>query len=173
MNNNSILEGLSKSAAVFVQSMESKLSSGYPSAIKDSIITRPPQSTETESSITVEVGKDAPMTRAFEYGSGIHRTRGTPGTYVIAPKAGIYNGLLAFEWPGHTKNFPRGRKYVGASKYGDKLLFNYVDHPGIAPKPFVRPSIEDSKAEIRKILGQSFKVAIMTGIPPVTVIEVK
>jgi hypothetical protein len=40
----------------------------------------------------------------------------------------------------------------------------YVMHPGIAPRPYMRPSIQETKPQIKKILGDSFKAAILINL---------
>lgn len=97
--------------------------------------------------------KEAPQAAAFEYGSGIHRTKGTPDTYEIHPKE---KQVLAFHWEGHTADYPTGRKYVGQAPDG-RLMFMYVDHPGVAPKPFLKPAIEKNRKEIIQSLAQAVK----------------
>jgi hypothetical protein len=44
-------------------------------------------------------------------------------------------------------------------------------HPTIVPRPYIRPTIIDTKEEVRKILAQDFKASILAGVQKVTVIE--
>lgn len=168
MNNNELLAGLSKSANILVNSMKQKLGKsgkgGYPPAIQASIVVDTPKTTMDGSSIDIKLGgKDAPMARAFEWGSGIRAERGNKDKYPI-PKnpTGV-----AFLW---TYPSPLGLKL----KPGDEFVsFDQVQHPGIAPRPYIKPSIDETKDEIRKVLGQSFKAALLIGTQKVTIIEVK
>lgn len=170
-NNNTMLDALLRSAQAFAAVMRGALTPGqYPEAIKKSIVIDAPQFNGSYFFIDVKVGgENAKMTGAFEYGSGLHRTRGAPSLYPIT--AGD-KGYLAFpisRWP---KYVPPPNvsvaKFPGAISRKD-----FVMHPGIAARPFVRPSIEESKGEVRKLLGAGFKAMIMDGVAPVTIIEVK
>ena len=103
-------------------------------------------------SIDIYVDDPGGIASAYEWGSGIHRTKGTPGKYTISG-----NPLLAFEW----------------AKIGKKVVFTSVQHPGVAPRPYIVPTIESTKAEFRKILGQGFKAEVLQGVNKVEVIEIK
>lgn len=105
----------------------------------------------------------APEAAAFEYGSGLHRKNKSPSKYVIAPKAGLFNGVLAFEWPGHNPNFPSGGKFIRALPNG-KFLFWYVEHPGIQARPYLALAREKNRAMLKKELAKGFKQAFLTSI---------
>jgi hypothetical protein len=172
MNNNEILAGLSKSADILVNSMKQKLSSGYPKAIEQSIVTKTPQTTTDGAFIDIELGGDkAKMAAAFEWGSGLRAERGAKTRYPINPKNA---SVLAFPWDIGSNLNP---SVIGTGKVtatiGKKVFLPGVMHPGIAPRPYIRPSIDETKNEIRKVLGQSFKTALLIGTQKVTVIEVK
>lgn len=108
----------------------------------------------------------APQGAAFEFGSGIHATKGTPGTYVIKPKN---KSALAFDWPGHESGMKPGPKFIGYGRDG-KLLFTYVDHPGVAPKPYLHPAITQYRSEMRDKLKSAFKRAFVdVGVTEITV----
>ena len=111
--------------------------------------------------------KKAPEARAFEYGSGIHNPR-NPGTYEIHPKN---VSLLAFYWDKVDKNSPTDGKFLGISNKTGKALFTYVDHPGVAARPYIRPSITEKSAEMRQIIGRAFSVAIMAEMRDVFRVE--
>ena len=100
----------------------------------------------------------APMARAYEYGSGVHGKYGA--TYPIRPKDAP---MLAFDWPNHDPDFPAGKKYIGYSNQGN-FLFNYVDHPGVRPKPFLKPAIEQNKPSIKAKIVQTFKRGLLDSI---------
>lgn len=119
---------------------KSSWSSKIPSAIKVGEIQQP---NEGQFSISVIVdGSIAPMATAYEFGSGIHRDL-FPSTYPIYPKNA---SALAFEWPGHDENYPRGGKFIGMA--GSKFLFAYVDHPGVAARPYIQPSLVEQAREV-------------------------
>lgn len=75
---------------------------------------------------------------AYEYGSGIHRTRkssGAPGTYPIPG-----NPVLVFE---------------GTNKFaGQTIITPSVDHPGVAPRPFLKPAKDSLRPEIRREIAR-------------------
>lgn len=100
--------------------------------------------------VVVDVG-EAPEAPAYEWGSGVHRTIGSPTKYEIKPRE---KKFLAFKWDkaeSWMRFLPDGR-----------VLFRVVNHPGVAPRPFVRPAIQDTKDNIRTIIGKSVTIDIMT-----------
>lgn len=101
-------------------------------------------------SIEVSVDLDkAPMATAYEFGSGIHATRGVRSKYTITPKN---SSALAFEW--NPAFVPWGSpKFIGLS--GKKFLFRYVKHPGVEQKAFLAPAAEESASAALGILGNS------------------
>lgn len=169
---NGILAGLTKIANYFVQIMKQRLSSGnYPNgnsdrgtvSIQDAISIGTAQQAGDRAFIDVEIDlKKAPAAAAFEWGSGIHTERGVPGLYPILPKNASALSIPRSRWQNY--NPPPDI---------DPVFVRKVMHPGVAPRPYIAPSIIDSKEEVRKILGKEVKAAIMLGVPPVTVIEVK
>lgn len=72
---------------------------------------------------------DAPDARAWEYGSGLHSTRGPQAKYSIDAK-NVPN--LVFWWEKEQKWF------VGP----------HVNHPGIPARPYLRPALYDNKDRI-------------------------
>lgn len=79
--------------------------------------------------------KEAPDAAAWEYGSGLHRTRTTPGKYPIdaknyVAKYGQFKGMpvLIFWWE------KRSRLFVGP----------HVNHPGIVARPYLLPALMDN-----------------------------
>ena len=105
-------------------------------------------------SIEVRVGKDAPMAVAYEFGSGIHRTRGTPGLYPIRAKNAPE---LSFFWENRRKWFK-----------GVELPYG---HPGVAPRPFIVPAIEKIVPKMKQELGKEVKAILLIGTQQVTVIR--
>lgn len=101
----------------------------------------------------VNVAKEA---AAYEFGSGIHRTRGTPAKYPIYPKN---KKALAFDW--NPETIPWGSpKFIGIGADG-RMLFKFVQHPGVAPVPFMKPAFDESKDEIRAKLKNDFVVNVI------------
>jgi len=144
-----------------------------PKAIDDSIRIEPATSSGDGTSIAVIVGgEDAPMATAYEYGSGEHATRGSPGTYPIEPKDA---DLLAFDW--QPAVVPWGSpKFFGAILSGQestegKYFFHYVDHPGVEARPFIKPAVEETLPKMKKRLITTIKAEILLGTEKVTVIR--
>jgi len=79
---------------------------------------------------------DVPDAGAWEYGSGLHRTRGTPGKY---PIDSVNTPNLVFWWE------RENRLFIGP----------HVNHPGIVARPYLHPalyaSLDRIKAEISKL----------------------
>lgn len=71
---------------------------------------------------------------------------------------------------------PLGGKFVGMRGYGNNRLYkelmgngsvsgitfwNFVEHPGIKPKPFVKPALDDViKSKVFRRIGGEIKQAI-------------
>jgi hypothetical protein len=111
--------------------------------------------------ISIDISKEAaPEAPAYEWGSGEHATRGNVGRYKIEG-----NPLLAIprsRWPDY--NPPPDI---------DPVVLPYVLHPGVAPRPYIAPSIQESTPKIKEILGRGFKASILVGVPKVEVISAK
>lgn len=163
--NNSILAGLTNVAILFVARMKTKISSNrLPSVISDATYIGTAQTSENSSSIEVKIDlKKAPMAAAFEWGSGIHRTRGTPGTYVIAPRNASMLAIPRSRWPNYEP-----------PPDVDPVILPKVNHPGIVARPYIIPTLEDKsfQNDARKILGQAFKEQVLLGTERKTVIEI-
>jgi hypothetical protein len=124
--------------------------------------------------------------RAMEYGSGIHnktkfqskRQASPKGRILITPKT---KKALAFKWDvadrellrqTRIKYFQADKKayempgvssrgvpsFMGESQTDDRLLFNWVMHPGIEAankgKGYMRPALEAARPEISKLIGE-------------------
>lgn len=104
------------------------------------------------------------MARAYEFGSGIHATRGRRGTYIIRP---VNKKRLAFAWPKATPPFRRGKKLAGQLPDG-KLSFFYVEHPGVEQREYIEKSkqsilpkvIPELAIRIRQNVKNELKLAI-------------
>jgi hypothetical protein len=173
MNNNSLLAGLTKAAAFFVDKMKQRLSGGkYPSAISDaiSIDTAKTEGNSSYIDITIDMHKGkAPMAAAFEFGSGEHAMRGNRGRYKIPAGATGYLAFPISKWPNYSPP-PNVDVAVFPGAISKK---DYVMHPGIEPNQYIAPTMVETKDEIAKMIGQSVKEAIMFGTEKVTWIEVK
>lgn len=98
--------------------------------------------------------KKAPEAGAYEYGSGLHATKGTPGTYPIVAKNAPN---LVFWWE------KKGKWFVGPS----------VDHPGVEARPYLLPSAMEAKDMLKKDLveatGKLLRITIRQSIKGQTV----
>ena len=146
----SLIVGLTKSANIVANKLRDKVRSDehLPDVIADatSIGTVNVSADRGEISIIIDL-KKAPMAAAFEWGSGIHSTKGAAGLYPIAAKNAPN---LSFWWE-------RGNKWF----IGQRLPYG---HPGVAPNPYIKPALLESMPEIKKILGQEVKASILIGI---------
>lgn len=107
--------------------------------------------------------KKAPQAGAFEFGSGLHDPS-NPSTYRIDPNKAPY---LVFFWT--PQSIPwRSPKFHSIIKSGagtsGKYFFNYVDHPGVKARPYLRPSRDANIPVIRQILGESFRTVLISRI---------
>ena len=108
-------------------------------------------------SIIVDISEKtgAPEAAAYEYGSGIHRTKGAPAKYRIPREGG--GAFVAFpleKWPQYRP--PPNKKYH---------WFPFVMHPGVAPEPFLQPAIAAHMDELKSALGKAFKEDILESMP--------
>jgi hypothetical protein len=172
MNSNGLQKGLIEAANYLAEKVKQKLDSGhYPSgndsfrpnysSIQDTITVGTPEGTDNNLSITVSMGgENAPYAVAYERGSGIRGEK--KEDYTIASKN---RSLLAFLWKYPS---PLGRKLTPGD---EEVAFQEIQHPGIAPQPYLEPTINAEKDEIAKIIGREFKAAILYGQKRVEVIK--
>ena len=117
--------------------------------------------------VSIDISREgAPMASAYEWGSGEHATRGGAGKYEIKPRE---KDALAFLWPGHDPPW-QSKKFLGMGREG-KFLFHYVEHPGVAPRPFIAPSIRKILPKMKQELGKTIKAELLIGVKKVTVIS--
>lgn len=101
------------------------------------------------------------MARAYEWGSGVHATRGLPKKYTIRPKNkkalwfyidNPYPGARIYEKPG-----------------GDiGITVQSVQHPGVEARPFLSPALrdvlpratEELRLEIKKNIIENLNISI-------------
>lgn len=81
---------------------------------------------------------DAPDARAWEYGSGLHATKGSQDYIPILAK-NVPN--LVFFWE------REGRMFVGP----------FVSHPGITARPYLHPALDQHRDEIKSIIQESIR----------------
>ena len=85
---------------------------------------------------------------AYEWGSGIHRTRGTPAKYPIVPVNVKY---LVFE--------------VTNAYEGQTIFTKKVMHPGVSARPFLEPAKQQTRQEnlqtIRENASRNIRLIIV------------
>ena len=173
MIGNDILAAMGKVGKLFYDTMIDKLNTGnYPSkpdrgqsTIQTATSVRSPeqQGNTFKEEIVIDL-KKAPFAAAYEYGSGEHGEQGT--TYPIDPKNSAYMVFPEGDWPG----FIPGATKVAPNKDGIFFL-THVDHPGVAARPYIRPTITQLNDEVKKLLAREFKVAVLREGKPVEVIK--
>lgn len=89
----SILSALAQIGSIFKNKASAKASSNRLTSIAGSFSVGSPM--QNGATYSIEIKVDHPAAGAFEYGSGIHATKGTKGKYIIAPKN---KNALAFFW---------------------------------------------------------------------------
>jgi len=166
---------LIKSAKLFREKMIRKGNSvNLPKGLDRATTIDAPKHTDKYSSIEIKISlkpEDAPWARAYEYGSGEHAEEGSKERYEIKPKEAP---VLVFPWQPDFIPWT-SPKFAGVQRTGEgtegRYFFNYVEHPGVESRKYIRPTIEETKEEIRNIFAKDFKLAILYGVPKVTVIK--
>lgn len=127
---------------------------------------------------------DAPEFMAYEKGSGLHRTVGTPSKYIIEPDTAT---RLAFPF---TITYMPGMKLAGGKIYGTSSsrgqiseeldnsgevslepgYWRYVEHPGVKPEPAMEPAFRETRREVgetlRYVFGKDITAYLMTTRSP-------
>jgi len=158
---------------IVAQKLINALSSDYPEEMRSNVVIDSPVVEKKgmfSSSGHIDIyidGKKAPMAAAFEWGSGEHATRGPIGTYVIEPKDA---SVLRFGWqpdfvPWNSPKFA-GVVLDGAGTEGT-YFFQWVDHPGIAPRPYLNRVIQESMPEVMKVIGLGTTGRLLSGLKEV------
>jgi hypothetical protein len=89
-----------------------------------------------ESGVTVSTIL-APEACAYEFGSGIHDTKGNQGKYRIAARNA--GGNLVFQWD----NEPSAVKIGAAHTKDGKVILPFVNHPGVVARPYLGPAFDE------------------------------
>lgn len=119
-----------------------------PEIIKDVIGVGNPQSTNNVFYIDVTIPlKDAPQAAAFEWGSG-EREEGGGGEEYPIPKQGTWDMYWdRADWP----------QYQPPPRAPRVFHFLKVMHPGVYPRPYIRPSIKAILPDAKRILSEAVK----------------
>jgi hypothetical protein len=89
----------------------------------------------------------APQAPAFEYGSGLHATKYSPQLY---PIEAVNAPNLVFWWE-------KGGKWFK----GTRLPFG---HPGVAPRPFLKPAMDENRLSFKNKALSLFKRGLFNSI---------
>ena len=171
--NDGIYIGLTKVAGLFYQKMLDRLNAGnYPHGDQ----TRNPPTTSIQDAtsvgqvnqeganayidVTISL-KQAPYAGAYEWGSGLRSEKGGKAKYIIEPREGNVLAFPGERWP----------QYEPPPDAPDIFIFPYVMHPGVASKPYIKPTLQENRAEFKKILAREFKASILRGTQKVTIIH--
>lgn len=152
---------------------DARRNASWSSRIPDAIEVGKAQKTQTGHFIEVIVNlKDAPHAAAFEYGSGEHAEKGNKQRYRIDPKE---SSVLVFPWqpdfiPWKSPKFAGVQRTDKGSTEGT-YFFNYVEHPGVMPKPYLRPAIDKNLDTVRTKLLSAFITGYINFVPKFTVIK--
>jgi hypothetical protein len=85
------------------------------------------------------------MAGAYEYGAQPYRIPPEGETFMAFPKE---------KWPQYEPPPPAPNVFV----------FHHVQHPEIIARPYIRPTIADTREEITQILGKEFRVYLRNRI---------
>jgi len=108
--------------------------------------------------------RTAPAAAAYEWGSGIHATRGNAEEYPIPVEAtGV--AFPKERWPKY--NPPPGKPIP------DYFFFDQIMHPGVAPRPYIAPTLRDHIQEYANMLLGALKAEIFAGQDKVMEITVR
>lgn len=127
--------------------------------IRANIKITPIQETAEGKQIKIEVDitdDGAPEGRAYELGSGIHSTSNTVSPNQQGPRGKI--SIDAVNFPNLVFFWQKeDRWFVGP----------HVNHPGVAPRPYLFPAVQKHRSTIRGLLSRGIstitKTAIVTG----------
>ena len=109
------------------------------------ILIDPPKTTQSQIAINIRFSNN--RIAAFEWGSGIHRERGTPKKYTISANKAPF---LIFE---------------GTNQFaGQRIVIPSVDHPGVKARPFLEPAKRQTRqqnlADLRATVNTNLKLII-------------
>lgn len=159
ISNTSLFAGLTKAATLFTNAMFARTRSGYPHtkrsgyqmvySIEDSTRISEPKQAGNKVYIDIIIDmKRAPYAAAYEFGHGEE--------YTITPSHGQALAIPYGKWN------PTDPTRLVLGKQG--YLFYKVKHPPIEAKPYLKPTMEEKRAEITALIGKEFKEAYIRSI---------
>jgi hypothetical protein len=157
ISTSNLFVGLTKAATLFTNAMFARTRVGYPStkrhgyqmvySIEDStkIGEAKQEGSRTYIDIIIDL-KRAPYAAAYEFGH--------PEPYTINPVHGQALAIPFGKWN------PTGYNVIGKQGY----LFWKVEHQSIEAKPFMKPTMNEKRQEIAKIIGNEFRESYIRSI---------
>ena len=163
-NDGEVLKILNEAANSIVE--QAKTNSSWSKDIPKAISFKPAVVTSDGYEVDIELDASpngpAPQAAAFEFGSGIHATKGTKGTYKIRPKTA--GKFLYFPWnPENPVGALMSEKVEDFWDEADLWVFREVDHPGVAPRAFMTPAIQQKLPELEQKINQAARVLLSFG----------
>lgn len=156
-NINQLIASMASSADLLANEMKTRTSGGdYPSGLADSIVIS--EVKPVGDYLEVRISVMHPAGAAYEWGSGIHSTKGPKETYQIRPRRASALAIPFERWPDFDFPVVPGKKMMGAG--ASHFILRYVDHPGVEARPYAEPSIQAKKKEIAKMIGRGFIASI-------------
>lgn len=173
MNTNSLISGLARVGSLFYEKMSERVSSGnYPpsttdnkrnfSTIPAATMVKEPQPTQGgfEVSIVIDL-KKAPFAAAYEWGSGEHG-RSASAYEIKAKQMGRHLIFPLDDWP----RWEDWREFgIEGGVYPNKnglFYLGIVSHPGVESRPYIQPTMQEIRPEVRKILARDFKEMVIS-----------
>jgi len=184
MNDNDLAKALEKAVRYYNVRVTAYLNQGdYPTGqdayrssykpIQDTANIHDPVKSGNQVSQTITYGsnKEAPYAVAYEYGSGEHglggekytiRAKGKP---LAVGKANLIRGRRGWI-PVNRVGVFASKKFISLAEYGgdDIYLFSYVEHPGIAARPYAQPVLDAEQDNITQIIGNEVFASVVLDI---------
>lgn len=167
---NDLIAALGTVGKLFYDTMKGKIDGGnYPpgsdnerglKTIPDATTVQSPEKDGENYILRIEIDTSdsgAPYAAAYEWGSGEHKLEGGAeypieghGKYMVWPEA---HWPQWEPWPGK----------AGLNPWRGNFITKSIMHPGVEAKPYITPTVQQIKPEVKKILAREFKVGFLRG----------
>ena len=141
---------------------KAKQNASWSSKIPNAISVGQAEKTATGYQVEIEIDSredgPAPHAAAFEYGSGLYGEE--KDTYLIEAKNAPKLAIPRSRWP----------KYEPPPDT-DPVILQWVYHPGVKARPYMKPAIESEKKKVIRGIGRAFRNAYRDSTVKVTVIS--
>jgi hypothetical protein len=150
----SILSALAQIAGIFASAAGSMATQvGAPSDLPGTIHVEP--ATQSGGTSSVKVNIDHPAAAAYEWGSGIHATKGGKKEKYLIPKKPTGVAFPKEKWENYDPGY-----YNPARPAPDVFVFDQVKHPGVEKRPYLKPAFDEHKVEFEGMLVTGFEVDV-------------